>query len=286
MGVSKIKEVKGFLSYNFSELTGRGRFYIIIGLVFAGFYFLMSNTGASALLLDSKIGIFELFPFLTANTLPTFLIVIGWFLLICDMPYQREGYKYYMFRSKRSTWLFAQVMYLFLVAMRYLFSVFIAVNVVALPNITISNDWSLLMRKALYDNTYLGNSAIYLKSNILDSFSPMEASLRAFVLMTFMLTVIGIIILLCNLYTSRLVGYLIVALLLSIDVMADTILWNQSVIDFIHRICPVSLGRNLQLESSFNTGEPGFLYCILVMFVWLIICYSIMWKFIKKVDFK
>jgi hypothetical protein len=164
--------------------------------------------------------------------------------------------------------------------------VFVAVNVVTLPNITISNKWSLLMKKALYDNTYLGNSAFYLKSNILDSFSPLEASARAFILMTLMLTIIGVIILLCNLYTSRLIGYLIVALLLSIDVMADTILWNQTAIALIHRICPISLGRNLQLESVFYTGEPIFLYCILTMFVWLIICCGIMGKFIKKVDFK
>lgn len=282
--MKKIKEIKGFIYYNFSELTGR--FHIVTALVFAGIYFLMNNVGANGLLLDSTIGIFELFPFLTTNNLPMFLIVIGWFLLVCDMPYQREGYKYYMVRSNRYTWLLGQIMYLFLAAMLYLVSVFVSVNIVALPNISLSNDWSLLMQKAVYNGTYLGDSVFRVQSNILDTFSPLEASLRAFFLMTLMLTVVGTIILLCNLYTNRFVGYLIVALLLSVDIMSETVIWNKTVIAVIQRICPVSLGRNLQMESVYNTGNPGFVYCILLMVVLLAFCYIIMRKFIKRVDFK
>lgn len=284
--VNKGKEMKGFCFYNFSELTGKGRFYIVIALVFAGLYFLLGNAGANAILLSCKVGIFELFPFLTTNNLSIFLLVIGWFLLVCDMPYQREGYKYYMVRSDRYTWLFGQVIYLFLAASTYLFSVFVAVNVVVLPNISVSNDWSLLLQKAVYNGAYLSDSTFHVQSNIMETFSPLEASLRAFFLMTLMLTVTGTIILLCNLYTKRFVGYLIVALLLSLDVMSDTVIWNKTVLLIIQRICPVSLGRNLKLESAYNTGNPGFVYCVIVLLLFWAFSYFIMKRFIKKVDFK
>ncbi|MBQ3601076.1 MAG: hypothetical protein II992_07755 [Lachnospiraceae bacterium] len=275
-----------FFSYNYAELVWKKRILIVFLIEFIGLHFMLDKAVVNAASIGDKYSIFDIFPFLVTNTWSVWLILLGWFLLVCDYPYRKDGYMYYMIRSSRYQWLLNQILFLVSLAITYIGGLFILGNLILFPYIQLENQWGISILRGAGDTSYLAkNGAVVVYEDIVKYLTPVQACVRGSLLLFGLLMVVGMLFMVCNLLHGKYVGYAVVVVMLGLDGMQEGTVWNQIFLSIQQYVNPISLGRNLKMESIYYTGLPDFGYCIGLLMVYIIaLCIWVKLR-IKKVDF-
>lgn len=274
-----------FFPYNYAELIWKKRVWIVLFIEFFGLHLMLDQAVVNAASIGVRYSVFDIFPFLVTNTWSVWLILLGWFLLICDYPYRKGGYIYYMIRSNRSQWLFDQMLFLVMVAGAYIGVIFLIGNLLLFPYIQLDNQWSLAILRGTGDSCYLAkNGAVSVYQDIVTYMTPVQACVRGALLLFGLLMVVGMIFLTCNVLYGRYIGYAVVVVLLGLDGMQEGTVWNHFFLTIQQYVNPVSLGRNLKMESIYYTGLPDFGYCVGLLAVYVMALCILVRLQIKKVD--
>lgn len=281
-----MKQNKGaFWKYNLAELICKKRLWIVLIIEFIGLHAMLDQAAVSTLQYGEYLSVFEVFPFLLTSKSAIWMILFGWLLLVCDYPYRKDGYRYYMVRTNRKKWLREQMTFLILLSVSYLIAIFFIVNLTIFPYLKISFRWSLPIQRGVEDYYVLSKQGmVMINENIVCFLSPLEAFIKAFILETGLLLVVGLLFMLCNILSRRNIGYVVIAAFIIMDGMTEGIIWNPLYIKFQQYINPVTLGRSLGLESDYYTGVPECGYSICLLAIWMLCLYLFMGRKVKKVD--
>ena len=255
----------GFLRYNLTMFFMRGRFAIICFVEAILLLLLVDGIGGNEWLYGERVGIFEIFPVLELNVYTLLIITAGWLLMVCDIPFQREGNALYLVRTTKKRWCKEQVLSLGICGRCYLFIIYFISVLVSLPHISISNQWSILCRRSAVQNGLLGIDGINVPKGIL-KLSPMAATGYAFGLAFLLLLFLGLFCLVFNCYAKRFLGLFLAFLLVACDSIVD-LMGTKNLPQIASYTSPLTLARALANYSPYVTGyaSVGMAFCILFL---------------------
>ena len=276
------KPNSGFLRYNLSVFFFRGRFGIVCAVECILLLVLVNRVSANEWIFQERLSVFELFPILEMNAYTMMIMVLGWILMVCDIPFKRDGYVLYLVRTTKKRWCMEQMVSLMICSACYLLVLFGVSILLIFPHITCSLYWSDFMHLAAIQTGLLGIEGIMVPQGIF-LLPPVFATIHAFGLAMILFVWIGMICLICNCYSKKLWGSFCLVLLVVLDsvvYLLDT--RNFSIVASYG--LPVTLARNLYTYSSYVTGYAGIGISYTILIAYVVVGWLTLRRSVKKIE--
>ncbi len=206
-----------------------------------------------------------IFPFLMADGMAIFVIMLGLILLFCDAPFIDKNQPYIMLRSGRNTWVMAQILYIILASIIYFLSLAIICVLMVLPNVSFMGEWGKVINTLSASSKETPVLSLIFDPYIVVNYSPIEASLTAFILSVMVGTMIGLLVFVINMKVSRFLGSISVAFLVVLQV------YMRSTTFSLTYFSPISWVSLTVLSKNQATQYPPLEFAFLVLSVILVI---------------
>lgn len=279
-----LRERMSFAKYNFGMLMRKGRMPVILTIEAIVLCVLVNKIGGQEWRFGESVGIFEVFPVLETNVYSMLVILLGWVMLVCDIPFQGDGYYYYLIRSDKKRWLQGQMFFLVLGSVLYLLVIWLISILLAFPHLTLSDHWGIIMRKASCSYGMLGSEGISVSYHMVHFVTPAVAMGISFLLAMLLLILLGMIFLLFYLCTKRFWGYVAVILLVALDGvlhLSDFRQWKQ----VASYLSPVTVSKNLNYVSVYVTGYANLWMSVGILVFLCVVLYLITTSRLRKIQF-
>lgn len=215
----------------------------------------------------------EIWPYASCSYEKMIIVWCGFLVIVSDLPRQGERMINCLIRTRKWVFAFSQQIYLLGISVQYLFFIQISQYVYFKMQCTWENQWTNYTKRILVDQ--LGQSTRIAFEN-----KPISMFLLSIVLFGFLLMIIGMIILISNLYMHRIVGYICVAILIALD-----ILLQLADIPRLHFVSPVTLARLTGLDLGYSYELPDVWYAAVVLSGLFLLLSGVLYSHIRKYDF-
>ena len=199
-----------------------------------------------------------IFPFLMTNPFHAVLFFVGIILLFCDAPFLTTIQPLLLIRTKRSTWLLGQVLYIMIGTAIYFLYLYVLSLILVAPELVFSKQWGVTLQTLA--QTDIGREysvRILVPYNLLSTFSPMQCLGLSFLLLWLTGVFLGMLVLFINLSTSRALGPIIAAFLNLFSIFAI----NGSGY-FLLYISPVTWAGMRYLDFAGSSAYPSLSYVL------------------------
>lgn len=198
-----------------------------------------------------------IFPFFSSDPVKQLILLSGVIFLFSDAPFINKSQPYVIIRSKRSSWVLGQILYVILASAVYFLILMCASILILLPNATFATDgWGKIINTLAQTNA---GAQINLQFNIAEKitsfYSPLEAFGLSFLLNWSIASFLGLLMFIINLKFNRMLGLVVGATVLFLDLLAINILPYK----FYH-FSPVTLSRLAILDPTGVSIVPYITY--------------------------
>lgn len=218
---------------------------------------------------------FALLPFWTESSYVKILFFLPIFILFADAPFIDNLQLFLIMRSNRRNWVSSQILYVMITSMSYVVCVAVFFGVFFIPHLEWGSDWGNVVNTLSKSNmgSQLG-VIINFPRKIIDYFSPYQALFFSFILQSLVINLMGLIILLMNIWSSqRYLGLFIAASFLMLDVLIR----SSGVLTWVS---PVSWIRLTMININGELSHPNF-YQIIFMLILLTI--GLVYLIVKRI---
>lgn len=144
-----------------------------------------------------------IFPFLMIARYFKLASVFGLILLLCDAPFKSEDQLFIIIRSKKSTWIVGQILYITQVATIYfVYSMFISI-ILLIPHIKFSMGWGDILNTLSQTKEI---QLLFIDVRIIECYSPFLAILHSLLLNSLLGIFLGMLIFIFNTISKKAVG--------------------------------------------------------------------------------
>ncbi len=221
-----------------------------------------------------------IFPFLYTQFYMKVLYTLPVVLMFCDAPFIDKNQTYIMMRTTRSRWLCGQLLYIILASGVYYLFVFAVSILSTIIYGDVSLEWGSMITAIAYDPTLVYDaidlSFFSFSQIIVDYFTPLLACFYTFILSWISAVILGLIVLVCNLFTSsKIWGIAVCSLLIILTISArGRYLWD--------RFSPISWSTLDQVDVGGLTTHPSLAYCLCVYAVLIVVLTALVFTFGRK----
>lgn len=216
------------------------------------------------------------FPFFLNNRICKYLIMTGIVVLFFDAPFIGNNEKYVVIRSGKKNWAIGSVIYIMCATAIYFLILTLFSIIVFIPNIYFSNSWGKMMNTVALNP--MKSWPLYIDYIILETYTPMKAYLISLFLNWCAGTMIGLVMLLVNIYLKQYIGVIAALVIISMDVLFDPSAILTSPNKYMY-ISPLTL-TNLRVLDQNNLGLTPSFMMVVIYFLGLISILStvIIWR--------
>lgn len=199
-----------------------------------------------------------LLPVLTNDMVCSMIIFSLWCFMVCDTPFQNQGYLYYAGRAGKINWLSGELTFLFLFSGIYLLAINIFLIVLSLPYAVFSAEWGKTLGTLAYTSASAEFYMLFsFPVTLMSSMEPLEATILSFLLTWLALFWLA----LCIFFINRISRSSFGAAAGLIFVFLDLTIYN--VMDWKWwRFSPISVSKSARLSGRypFLTSEWAILF--------------------------
>ena len=214
--------------------------------------------------------------FLLSNKYVTFILFLGLFILLSDMPTRDEQQKYLLVRSGRIPWVLGQLVYVFIVTLIYLLFFFTSYFIVLSPYIAFDPfNWGKVVRSISGTNAYdVFGMNIQMPPKVLSDYRPLDAFECSAGMALFIALTIGGVFFTLNLISKNFTGHITVGIVIIMYLFVnDTNAINVK----MYYLSPIGWCSLSLMDKSRSSVMPDYPYAIsflaLVMLVTLVIIF-------------
>lgn len=221
-----------------------------------------------------------IFPFITSDKQSVLFLMVCFILLICDVPSLSTYQTNIVVRIGKTSWILGQISYIIVAAFIYWTSIFIFSIIASFPNVNFTLSWGkILLTLAQTDAGSRFNILLPISYKIINTFSPVEATLLSLLTSCLVSVLLALIVILFNMSYSKYFGILIACLLTLMQYFA-----YDSNGYFVYNISPVSwISLNILNVSNANTHMPTLSYAIICLTILnIVLCVVILFNMNKK----
>ena len=147
------------------------------------------------------------FPFLTTGGMHQLFYFLGILILFCDAPFIDKQQMFVILRAGRQNWFRGKMIYIILTALFYFGVMFVISIIGLLPNVGFSMEWESVL-EALSMGSELNEitGAHEISRLVIMHLSPLQATLRAYVICVLVAVLLGFLIFYLNLFGNSNLG--------------------------------------------------------------------------------
>lgn len=226
--------------------------------------------------MGSKLNIVELFTYFNCDVFTYAAALLGFFLLVSDIPFAAYDEIYILMRQNKRKWLIGKIMFLFIASLLYYMVIIVAGILYAMGTVCLDNGWSDALKTLETDNSGIYASVFSVSfpySHILSGFTPFQAFSISFVLSVLYSFSMSLLLFLLNLIWPRVIGYFATILIhclgyamvavLSVNKLAKFSLFGNSALMYHSVGSYYTDGRFLSVQGSI---------CMFSIFIAVTIC--------------
>lgn len=147
-----------------------------------------------------------LFPFLMRGGGTISPLMLGFVLLIVDAPFRNSQQQFILLRTGKRTWMCGQILYLLLLSIVFTVLLYLLSVICVLSEIKFSTEWGSFLTTIAIDGLPGRYGYISTSYSIMRNASPIEVTLWSATSLTLVCFLLGLIMLLCNLWARKGVG--------------------------------------------------------------------------------
>ena len=228
-------------------------------------YQLIGNTSGYAQELGVKIHPW-LFPFLLRNGVVICPLMLGFVLLISDAPFRNRQQQFVLLRTGKYTWMGGQILYLLLLSVVFTGLLYFLSVAYTLPETKISTEWGSFLTTIAVDGLPGKYGAVDASYAVIRNATPIEVTLWSATSLTLVCFFIGLVMLLCNLWTGKGIGTAIVSAMVIMPLLTQFFQYSPLVYRYLTWITPMNWpDRSIMGYTGQNL--PSYAYGIYMPFI-------------------
>lgn len=152
-----------------------------------------------------------MFPFLTEYSFVQVAIMLAVAFVFCDIPFDDKASEWMILRTGRFDWILGKVLYVILMS-GVMTLLFFGVSIILLiPNVQFGTGWGKVLGTLAQTNAadVMGFNALKLDYNLQISCEPLQAALYSILVSWLVLSMSGMLILVCNLLLKKGIGQIV-----------------------------------------------------------------------------
>lgn len=173
-------------------------------------YQIIGNIGGYARELDIPIHPW-IFPFLMRNGNIICPLMLGFVLLIADAPFRNHQQQFVLLRTGKRVWMSGQILYLLLLSFTFAVLLFLLSVIYTLPETKFSFEWGSFLTTIAISGLPGQYGTIDTSYSVIRNATPLEVSLWSATSLALVCFLLGMIMLLCNLWIRQGVGASIIS---------------------------------------------------------------------------
>lgn len=223
-------------------------------------YSLIGNVGGYARELGVSIHPW-LFPFLMRNGLVISPLMMGFVLLISDAPFLNHQQQFVLLRTGKRMWMGGQILYLLTLSISFTILLYLLSVVYVLPELKLSTEWGSFLTTIAVNNLPGNYGAIDASYGVMKNATPFEVTLWTATSLTLVCFLLGLIMLLCNLWGRKGVGTTIVSAAVIMPLMTQYFQNTRYIYRYLTWISPMNWpDRSVMGQTGQNL--PSYAYGI------------------------
>lgn len=205
-----------------------------------------------------------------SDSLTTFVIFLGFYILITDLPLKDSQQNFLLIRSGKRAWIFSQVIYIFYVTVIYFLFVFAAFYIMQLPRLGFDiNNWGKIARSTSNPDVPL---RIRATEAIQADYTPIEAFVCSVGMALFIALTLAIMMFTLNMIFKNKSGNVIVGILIFIVNFV-----NQNADGFSpFYFSPLGWCSLIIMDKNQTSKMPDFSYAVIVISAAILACVTAM----------
>lgn len=152
-----------------------------------------------------------IFPFLMRGGSIICPLMFGFILLIADAPFRNQHQQFILLRTGKLNWLIGQIFYLFLLSVVFTISIYLLSIFCILPRVHWSTDWGSFLTTIAVSGIPGQYGNLDAQYSVMKGSSPVTVTFWTASVLIFVCFLLGMIILLCNLWLGNKMGIVIVS---------------------------------------------------------------------------
>lgn len=211
-----------------------------------------------------------IYPFLFTFRYMKIVFMMPVLFMFCDAPFIDDNQIYIMLRASRRVWCAGQMLYICVTSVIYSLVLMASSVLVNINHITFMPKWGEVLGTAGTTNAMskynLQYNTIKITGNIITYYTPAQAMLFTFILMTLSFIFLGMIIYVVNVVTkSSVAGSIVAAVLILMTAMVDGH-------PYLYWISPISCNSINNIDVAGRTLCPTIQYVLTMYLIVIVIC--------------
>ncbi|MHC5269114.1 hypothetical protein ACYSNO_08040 [Enterococcus sp. LJL98] len=261
---------------NFKKIYSNPRFYIILAIIFIYEYYTFTPLKSFAKYIQQGVSPWS-FPFFIQN--PSLYFIIGGTALLFygHAPFMDDHAGFLFIRTGRRNWILGQIVYLVLSSFCYTFIYVMGSVLILLPNVVFTMSWGNVLEVLSTDQISQVPNTIFLQfqpiAGVMESYSPAQTMLFAFLLFWLCTLLIASILLFFNLWIGGKSGMLVAGTFISFAYFS-VYLGQLSFGKNISFVSPVSWVSLSYLDWNNQGNAPSITFALVNYLLWILL---LMW---------
>lgn len=181
-----------------------------------------------------------IFPFLMRGGGTIYPLMLGYTILISDAPFRSRQQQFVLLRTGKAIWLGGQILYLFLLSTAFTLLLYLLSLVFILPRIRLSAEWGDFLTTIAVTGLPGKYGCISAKYTVMNGVSAVEATLWTMAVLIFVCFLLGMIMLLCNLWVNKGAGLVIVSCMVILPQLTSIFQSKPYIYRYITWISPLN----------------------------------------------
>lgn len=255
-------------------------FFVVLAVTFFVIQYLCSGVGLYLHTIEDRMNIFEIYIWFNSRRQSHVIYLMGLIFLVCGTNFFHTGSSYYLLRTTRRTWVFSQIIYLFVITGIYNLFILISFWISCRGALTLKGEWSEAAFTACQFWTedigiisFIMADAGFLKHN------PNMVGVITFALQLLIGVIVGMILIAFQAKGKMVIGVMLIVVLWFIEVM-----FTEAIgIPVLAYMTPFRLSTPGQL--GLNEGGPSVIYAFSYLILLFVVLETILVKLSKQIDF-
>lgn len=250
---------------NLLQWRNDSKYLTVVAYMVMNMWFSLRGICDYAIELDARIHPW-IFPFLMRGGGTICPLMLGYTILIADAPFRNCQQQFILLRTGKAMWLGGQILYLFLLSTAFTLLLYLLSIVFIFPRMQPSLEWgSFLTTIAVtgLPGKYGSMSAQY---SVMKGASPLETTLWTVTVLIFVCFLLGMIMLLCNLWVGKGMGLVIVSCFVILPQLTFSFQSKPYIYRYITWISPLNwIDRSILGHTGQNL--PSYTYAFIMPIV-------------------
>lgn len=251
-----VKKIFKIALYSIRQWTAELRIVLLFIFMFLFIWNDLKRVGSFANLMDMNANPL-VFSFYSNNVVKHLILLVGIIFLFSDVPFINKSQPYVFIRSRRSSWVLGQALYIVIAGAIYFFVLMGVSILVMLPNGTFATEgWGKIINTLAQTNAgKMADLQFGISEKIISSYSSWEAFVLTFLLNWGVAAFLGMLMFVVSLYFNRMLALVAAGIVVFFDLLIV-----NGLSYYFYYISPVTLSRLGCLDPKETSIIPSVIY--------------------------